>query len=210
MTIYIAVVYAIMYLSFYAVPHIFRHDRAWTPVHATLPFLSMLIGIVFTCFLVWWYSAVYYTPRLRARGYVLPEDRLPPIMLGSILMPAGLFWLAWSGDVHWICQVIALAVVGSGIMLIFATGVAFIIDIYLDLSASALAANAIVRSAAAAGLPLAAPSMYNALGTKWATSILAFACVALIPAPWVFYWYGERLRKGSKFAPSPGAQRKSR
>ena len=203
MTIYISIVYAIMYLAFYAVPYIFRHDRDWKPTVATLPFLSMLVGIVACCIFVAWYSNSYYQPRLRTRRKVLPEDRLPPIMLGSILMPVGLFWLAWTSHVSWVAQVISIAFIGAGIMLIFTNGVAFIIDIYMTGSASALAANTIVRSAAAAGLPLAAPRMYEALGTAWATSLLALLCVALVPAPFLFYKYGEQLRRRSSFAPTP-------
>ena len=87
-------------------------------------------------------------------------------------------------------------------MLIFTNGIVYIIDIYLSSSASALAANTFIRSAAAAGLPLAAPSMYKNLGTAWATSLLGFLCVALVPAPFLFYRYGSRLRKGSKYAVS--------
>lgn len=141
---------------------------------AALPFLSMLVGILACCVFVAWYSNYYYLPRLRARGKVLPEDRLRPIMIGSVLMPTGLLWLAWTSHTSWVAQVISISLVGAGIMLIFTNGIAFIIDIYLTASASALAANTRVRSAAAAGLPLAAPRMYEVLGTAWATTLLAF------------------------------------
>ena len=203
LTIYVSIVYGIMYFTFYAVPHIFSHERGWRPSIAALPFLSMLVGIMMSCVFVAWYSSHYYQRRLKARGRVMPEDRLPPIMLGSLLMPAGLFWLAWTSDVSWIPQVISLAFVGAGTMLIFTSGVAFIIDIYGTSSASALAANTMIRSAAAAGLPLAAPRMYQELGTAWATTLLGFLCTSLIPAPFLFYRYGERLRQRSKFAPTP-------
>ena len=86
-------------------------------------------------------------------------------------------------------------------MLIFTNGVVFIVDIYLTASASALSANTFIRSVVAAGLPLAAPSMYGTLGTAWATSLLGFVCVALIPAPFLFYKYGAALRARSRFAP---------
>lgn len=203
MTLYISIVYGIMYLTFYAIPYTFMHDRGWKPSIAALPFLSMLVGILASCLVVAWYSKYYYSPRLQARKKVLPEDRLPPIMLGSVLMPVGLFWLAWTASsTSWVPAVIATAFIGAGIMLIFTNGVAFIIDIYLASSASALAANTCVRSAAAAGLPLGAPRMYQALGTAWATSLLGFLCVAMIPAPFIFHRYGERLRKKSRFTPA--------
>lgn len=86
-------------------------------------------------------------------------------------------------------------------MLIFTCGIAFIVDIYLAGSASALAANTFVRSLSAAGFPLVAPIMYRQLGTAWASSVLAFICVSLIPAPVVFYVYGARLRARSRFTP---------
>jgi DHA1 family multidrug resistance protein-like MFS transporter len=87
-------------------------------------------------------------------------------------------------------------------MLIFTNGVAFIVDIYLTSAASAMAANTCIRSFVAAGFPLAAPRMYKTLGTAWATSVLGFLCVAVVPAPILFYIYGHRLRQMSKYAPT--------
>lgn len=204
MTLYISVVYAIMYLTFYAFPFSFSHGRGWKHQIGSLPFLSMLVGILTACAAVAVYSNKYYQPRLKARGSVLPEDRLPPVMFGSILLPIGLFWFAWTSSrtIIWVPQIISGFFIGAGIMLIFTNGIVFLVDIYLQSSASALAANTFIRSAAAAGLPLAAPAMYNKLGVAWATSLLGFICVALIPAPFLFYRYGETLRRKSSFAPS--------
>lgn len=91
MTIYIAVVYAIMYLTFFAFPYAYSVERHWSRQIASLSFLSMLVGILTSCVFVAIYSTKYYQPRLKARGYVVPEDRLPPVMIGSILLPVGLF-----------------------------------------------------------------------------------------------------------------------
>ncbi|KAF2500622.1 MFS general substrate transporter [Lophium mytilinum] len=204
MTIYISIVYATMYLTFFAIPYTFISVRGWSRSISSLPFLSLLVGILTGCLALSIYSKKYYLPRFLARKSVLPEDRLPPIMLGSIFLPAGLFWLAWTSDeaVSWVPQVISLFFVGAGIQLIFSNGIVFIIDIYLSSSASALAANTCIRSAVAAGLPLAAPRMYKTLGVKWATSLIGFLCLACMPAPFLFYKYGEKLRRRSKFAPT--------
>ncbi len=40
------------------------------------------------------------------------------------------------------------------------------------------------------------------LGVRWATSLLAFLCIAFIPAPILFYIYGARIRAKSKFIPT--------
>lgn len=200
MTLYGSLVYGIQYLSFYAIPHIFRHDRHWPNNTASLPFISMLLGIIIASIGTSIFYSKWYQPRLKARGKVCPEDRLPPVMVGSFLLPIGLFWLAWTSHTYWILQVIPLFFIGAGIMFIFAIGVVYIIDIYLPLSASAIAANTAIRSAFAAGLPLAAPKMYESLGTSWATSLLGFLTLLLIPAPFLFYRYGEHIRSTSKFA----------
>lgn len=202
MTLYASIAYGIQYLTFYAVPYIFRHDRSWPTTTASLPFLSLLLGIITAAISVSIFYSKWYQPRFKARGKICPEDRLPPVILGSFLLPIGLFWLAWTSNTQWVAQVIPIFFVGAGIMLVFAVGIVYIIDIYLPVSASAIAANTCVRSVFAAGLPLAAPSMYENLGTAWATSLLGFLTVLLIPAPFLFWRYGEHLRANSRYAVS--------
>lgn len=193
-----------MYLTFFAFPYAFSQERGWSRQIGSLSFLSILVGILTSCAAVATYSIKYYQPRLKARGKIVPEDRLPPVMLGSILLPVGLFWFGWtsSPSISWVPQIISGFFIGAGVMLIFTNGIVYIVDIYLQSSASALAANTFIRSAAAAGLPLAAPSMYTKLGTAWATSLLAFICLVLTPAPFLFYRYGEQLRSKSRFSPT--------
>ncbi|KAK5100352.1 hypothetical protein LTS08_005101 [Lithohypha guttulata] len=203
MTIYISIVYAIMYLTFFSFPYAFSQERGWSRQIGSLSFLSMLVGILTSCAAIAIYSAKYYQPRYKARGKVLPEDRLPPIMVGAICLPVGLFWFGWtaSPSIPWVPQMVSGFFIGAGVMLIFTNGIVYIVDIYLSSAASAMAANTFVRSAAAAGLPLAAPTMYRSLGTSWATTILGFVCLALVPAPFLFYRYGADLRKRSRFVP---------
>jgi len=86
--------------------------------------------------------------------------------------------------------------------MVFLQGFNYIIDVYLMYAASALAANTIVRSMVGAAFPLFATQMFDRLGVPWASSTLAFLCVAMIPAPVVFFYFGERVRGMSKFSPS--------
>ncbi|RSL52400.1 hypothetical protein CEP53_008086 [Fusarium sp. AF-6] len=76
----------------------------------------------------------------------------------------------------------------------------YLLDTYPRYAASVTAALAVLRSLAAALLPLGGLDMYNALGLGWGNSLLGFLCVAMIPIPVVFYVFGERLRK--RFNPS--------
>lgn len=44
--------------------------------------------------------------------------------------------------------------------------------------------------------------MFHNLGVQWAGSLLGFLAVAFMPIPFLFYIYGERLRKISSYAPT--------
>lgn len=71
---------------------------------------------------------------------------------------------------------------------------AYLIDAFTMHSASALAANTILRSLFGAFLPLAGPALYGRLGLGWGDSLLAFVAVAMIPIPVLFWRFGEGLR----------------
>lgn len=43
--------------------------------------------------------------------------------------------------------------------------------------------------------------MYKSLGTQWATTILGFIALALMPVPLLFFIFGARIRKMSRFVP---------
>jgi hypothetical protein len=37
------------------------------------------------------------------------------------------------------------------------------------------------------------------MGVAWATSLLGFVTVALLPIPWVFYRFGPKIRQRSAY-----------
>lgn len=104
--------------------------------------------------------------------------------------------------ITWVPQVIATALLGMGCLVTFWQGMNYIIDCYGFYSNSAIAINTFIRSIAGAGFPLFAPAMYHNLGVPWATSLLAFLCVAFLPVPVLFYKYGAKIREKSKFTPT--------
>ena len=75
----------------------------------------------------------------------------------------------------------------------------YLVDAYTVYSASAIAANTVLRSLIGALLPLAGTKMYDSLGLGWGNSLLAFIALAMAPLPWVFYQYGERIRNSRMF-----------
>ena len=51
-------------------------------------------------------------------------------------------------------------------------------------------------------IALFATQMFHNLGVEWAGSLLGFLALAFMPIPFLFYIYGVRLRKISKYAPT--------
>lgn len=51
-----------------------------------------------------------------------------------------------------------------------------------------------------AAFPLFGIQMYQNLGYQWASSLLAFLTVAMLPFPYLFFKIGKKLRRNSKFA----------
>ena len=51
-------------------------------------------------------------------------------------------------------------------------------------------------------IALFATQMFHNLGVEWAASLLGFLALAFMPIPFLFYIYGPRLRKLSKYAPT--------
>lgn len=202
-TVYMAFVWGILYVFFEAYPISFQEKRHWSPGIASLPFLSLLIGVLLGCVIVAISSKTHLARIYKQHGHIVPEERLPPMILGACILPAGLFWFAWTSNpnISWVPQVVSSIPIGCGILLIFLQGMNYIVDVYKWYANSAIAANTLLRSGAGAGFPMFAAAMYHNLGVPWATSLLGFLAVALIPVPILFYVYGHKIRKMSRFSP---------
>lgn len=77
--------------------------------------------------------------------------------------------------------------------LIFDLGFMFLVDCYLQFSASAIAANTIIRSLFASACPLFARQMFTAMHINWAASLLGFVSLALMPVPLILLKYGYKM-----------------
>ena len=43
------------------------------------------------------------------------------------------------------------------------------------------------------------PLVYNRLGIAWATSLLGFLSLTMLPIPWVLFRFGSQIRKKSNY-----------
>jgi len=203
-TIYLSLVYGILYALFQALPAVFIKKRGFTIAQDGLVFIGIGIGTTLGSWLNYRLSTHYPELIRKWKGFPPPEQRLFGAMIGGPGLVVGAFWLGWTGEyssVPWYVPALSTVVLGLSISMIFMSFLSYLIDTYLMYSASAFAANTICRSAVAAAFPLFTTQMFNKLGVNWAATLLGLIALLLAPSPYFFYIYGPRIRARSKFAP---------
>lgn len=206
--IYVGVVYAYLYLLFTSLTPLFMEIYHFKTSFAGLTFLGIgigsMIGVAFfsltsdrTIKKKAAAEAVAAEAEGRAPEGMKPEYRLSPLMVGALVLPMGFFIYGWTAEyqVHWIAPIIGTVVIGVGDLIVYMSLQMYLVDTFTIYAASALAANAVIRSIAGSVLPLAGLPMYNRLGMGWGNSILGFIGLALSPIAWLFVKHGETLRK---------------
>lgn len=203
-SIYNSFIYGMLYLFLTAIPLVFIGRYHFAAGVGELPYISMLIGVFLGGLTIILFERRYISAMEKNGGKMIPEMRLEPMIVGAFTFVIGIFWLGWTGDypehVHWIVPVIGAAFVGHGLMAIFLPSFNYIIDCYLLYAATALAGNTFIRSSFGAAFPLFARQMFTNLTIKWAATLLGCFGILMIPVPFVFYIYGKRLRRKSKYA----------
>lgn len=197
MTLYLSVIYGELYLLFTTFSFTFEGVYGIPTNLVGLTFLGVGIGSLLGLALFGGASDPIVR-KLTARngGVSKPEYRLPPLMVGGFFTPIGLFWFGWAADKHamYVVPIVGTLFFGLGMISAFMAISTYLVDVFGVYSASALAANTLVRSIAGAFLPLAGQSMNEKLGLGWSNSLLAFIALAMVPLPFFFYIYGERIR----------------
>lgn len=203
--IYAAFVYGLIYLLLTAIPIIFEGNYKFVQGVCDLPYISILIGCVFGGLALFCFDLRYRS--IVERGIKpLPRERLPAMMLAAFSVTGGLFWMSWTGDfpdsIPWIVPTIGAGLVGFGFLTILQPCINYVVDVYLQFAASGLAAMTLLRSIFGGVFPLFAHAMYTNLGIKYAGTLLGCVSALLIPVPFLFYKFDERIRSKSKLAAS--------
>ena len=203
LSLYIAVIYGVLYMFLAAFPIVYKQKRGWSTGISGLVFcglaVGMLVAIIYTILENSRYNKMASKyPSSRAP----PEARLPPAIVGAFTIPIGLFWFAWtnSPSIHFMVSITAGVPIGFGMVLVMISIFNYLIDSYVIHAASVLAANLVLRSIFGAVFPLFTPYMYANLGIHWAASLPGFLALICLPFPFIFWKYGARIRQISKFA----------
>ncbi|KAI0007090.1 polyamine transporter 1 [Xylariaceae sp. FL0662B] len=201
--LYASFCYGILYMQLGAIPIIFAEIRGWQQVPSVLPFLALCLGTV-TGAVINIVNQVYYNKEYYAVGKrAVPEKRLPPMMIGAVVFASGQFVTGWTAQpavAPWIVPVVGLYLTGTGFNTIFQAALNYLVDTFQRYAASAVAANTFLRSCFAAAFPLVVSPLYHNIGVGPGSSIFAgFACL-LVPVPYVFYFFGRRIRAANKWS----------
>ncbi|KAF2809755.1 MFS general substrate transporter [Mytilinidion resinicola] len=207
---YMGFQFGLLYVFVIASPWVFSTRYGFSLTGQSLSFLGLIIG----CFLAPMFAmAIDKTargsnlPRFLLQSTStpdksVPEYRLCSAMFGSICLPTGLFWFAWTArsSIHWISPIAAQCLVMIGSLNIYLSAGMYMMDTYGPLyGASANGANSLTRYSLAAAFPLFTLQMYQGIGVGWASSVLGFCALAMAPIPWAFFRHGPKLREKSKY-----------
>lgn len=207
-SIYTSFAFGVLFLLFASIPYIFaRPPYSFNTSQSGLAFVSVGVGVflgVVTCILVdrLMYQKVHRKAVAEGKGGVPPEHRLYSAMIGSGGIVVGLFWLGWAAKrgEHWAVALAGAIPFAWGNLCLFTSAALYLVDVYGPQNgASAMAANGVSRYTFSAVFPLFAVQMYEALGIGWATSLLGFLALFMLPIPWVFYKWGPKIRAKSKY-----------
>lgn len=93
-TVYLALGYSIYYSFFESFPLVYQRIYSFGLGATALAFLSIAGGLMVTSPILIWYMR-HSEKRLAKMDTVPPEERLPPGIAGSVLIPVGLFIFGW-------------------------------------------------------------------------------------------------------------------
>ncbi|KAJ5934258.1 Major facilitator superfamily domain general substrate transporter [Penicillium verhagenii] len=226
--LYVACEFATLFSFFAAVPLVFESVYRFDLEKSGLIFLSIVVGCLLGAFTVLLCDIFFYRPKSAKHppNQAPPELRLYPAMIGSFGLPIGLFWFGWTSrvDISWASPAVAVMVFAWGNLCVFIGTTQYLVDTYRGITiASAMSANSLARYGLAGVFPLftiqstyafendetrrlIAPLVFTKLDIAWASSLLGFIAIALLPVPWIFFMGGKKLRDLSKFEGREGLE----
>lgn len=159
MCMYIAVNFGILFSFFAAVPYTFGGIYGFGIEQSGLVFLSVAVGCFIGLFTILACEVFLYRKQVPnfPPQRIPPEYRLYPAMFGSVGLPIGLFWYAWTAKatVHWASPVVAILPFAWGNLCVFVSCVQYMSDAYHgSVVASSSSANSLARYAFAGAFPL--------------------------------------------------------
>lgn len=157
--LYVSVEFGVLFSFLAAVPYTFETVYKFTLEQSGMVFFSILVGCVLAFATITLCDRKLYHRQITRYPLhkVPPEHRLYPAMVGSVGLPLGLFWFAWTArrDISWASPAVAIVPFSWGNLCLFVGTLQYITDTYHgNVVASAASANSLARYAFAGVFPL--------------------------------------------------------
>ncbi|KAJ7147629.1 MFS polyamine transporter [Mycena crocata] len=197
-SVWISFVWGVYYCMLGSIPGILRNTHNFTSGEVGTAYVSILLGSL-VGFITSIYQERIYRKKLSEKG---PEARLYLACCSAVIFPMGMFLYAWSASpsVPWIVLELGIIVCVWGIFGVYVSVFSYLTDCYGPYASSALAAQSFLRNLTATGFPLFIEQMFRAWSYTWGNTLFACVGVALIPIPYVLFFYGPRIRQRSRFS----------
>ena len=132
-SLYISIVYGTLYMFLAGFPIVFQGARGWNQGVAGPPFISVAVGVCLVTLAAGVDNKRYVrlcAAAEKAGRPLEPEARLRTAMVGSIVLPIGLFLFVWTTYpfTHWIAPVIGATMFSCGLVMVFISVMSYMID----------------------------------------------------------------------------------
>ncbi|PPJ58940.1 hypothetical protein CBER1_04120 [Cercospora berteroae] len=182
-SLWISFSWAVLYLTFTAVPLIYRTTYAFTIQEIGAVFTALVTAtILFTIISIYQETWLYpYLPTKHQRILATPEGRLYFACIESALLPIGCIWFCITGaypQIHWVVPAIGLGIATMGIFSIYLAVFNYLADSYHRFS----------------------DQMFNTMTFQGAGGFLGGVGFLLTTVPWVLLLFGPQIRAKSRLA----------
>ncbi|KAF2831051.1 MFS general substrate transporter [Ophiobolus disseminans] len=186
---------SLVYVIITSLPEVYEDMYGFSKSTIGLTYWGVGTGMILSTLSVGHFVDWYLIHKTRL-GNASSECRLPPMILGSLLVPLGIMTFGWAVQyrLHWIAPIIFTGLVGFGYVSIAISAWTYLVDAFGIYSASATAGTVLLRNAGAACLPLAGPSLVGKINWGWGFSVLALVGLLTLPMSIVLMYAGQRLR----------------
>ncbi|PYH46963.1 MFS transporter [Aspergillus saccharolyticus JOP 1030-1] len=200
-SLYMTVIYIVLFTFFDGYTYIFSDIHGLSQGLTNIVWVAMYVGIC----LGGLFQPEEKSPQQHQHHHhhaPRPENRLWFSMIGSPFIPISLFWMGWTSysSVSVWSPIVASAVFGFGTITVFISSYMYVIDAYDIYAASALGFMTVSRYCAAGGMTVVGVPFYQNMGVHWTLTILGAISALLVPVPYGFYRWGEKIRGWSRYA----------
>ncbi|CAG7925059.1 unnamed protein product [Penicillium olsonii] len=203
---YLSILFIVLYTFIAGYVSIFQEKNNFTPTQAALAFLGIEVGVLLSALTIplsmWFLRRDIRLSRAKGQSRPDPEISLYMGMFGAPFIPVSLFWMGWTSrlSISFWCPLTASVFFGFGTLCVFVSAFQYVADTFGLNVASALSTLQMTRLIAAGIMAIVSEVMYKKLGIGWTLTLLGCLSFLFLPAPYLLYWKGHKVRSWSKYA----------